>query len=310
MPVERIPITSREQWLELRRKDVTASVVGALWGYHPFQTIASVWAEKMGILIPNIDTAVMRRGQRLEPVVAEMVREERPEWHIEKSTHYLRDPDIRFGATPDFTYVDQTGLAGILQTKTVSPQQFAEHWDEQSPPLWVVLQTLSEMMLADAAIGTVAALVIDAWTFDLHLYELARHASAEARIIGAIERFWRETDRGNQPDIDPGRDGALLDALYPTHVPAKLVDLPPGAVEVIDRYVRMDEAIKIARSALETDKNTLKAWLKDAEAGFVIDDKTDTSWVVTLKQQTRRAHEVQKASFRKLRVRRTQIREK
>lgn len=302
MPVERIPITDREQWLGLRKKDVTASVVGALWGYHPYETIASVWAEKaQGIGLNDFDTAVTRRGKRLEPVVAEMVGELRPAWKIERPNVYLRDPVRRFGATPDYFYTDEQGRPGVLQIKTCSPQQFEEYWDENNAPLWISLQTLSEMMLAEAEVGTIGVLVIDAWTFDLHLYDVPRHAAAEARIISAIERFWRDTDRGNQPAIDPARDGALLAALYPNHVPAKLVDLPPGAMEVLARYVRMDEAIKTAEAALEEDKNKLREWIKDAEGGFFADDEGN-EWIVTLKTQTRKAHEVKETSFRKLRV--------
>lgn len=302
MPVERIPITSREQWLALRKKDVTASVVGALWGFHPYETVAGLWAEKSGILHHSTEeTPVTQRGRRLEPVVAEMVAEIRPTWRVKKADVYLRDPNLRFGATPDYEYRDDRGRRGILQIKTCSPQQFEAHWTETDPPLWIALQTLAEMHLDDAEIGTIALLVIDAWTFDLHLYEVPRHAAAEARIVAAIEKFWRETDRGNQPEFDNNRDGDLLAALYPNHVPAKIMDLPTEAAGVLERYARMDEALKMAKAAQEEDSNRLRAWLKDAEAGFLI-DKDGSQWVVSLKAQTRKAHAVKESSFRKLRV--------
>jgi predicted phage-related endonuclease len=303
MAIERHPITSREQWLELRKKDVTASVVGALWGYHPFTTAASVWAEKMGFMGPTLNTGPMERGIRLEPVVAAWVQEKRPEWKIEKAAVYLRDPYLRIGGTPDYFYVDGEGRRGVLQIKTASPSQFEEHWTQDAAPLWIMLQTLTEAYLEGAQVATIAVLVSDAWTFELYLYDVPRHAAAEARIITAVEKFWRETEKGNQPDLDYDRDGALLNALYPRHVPAKLVDLPPGAVEVLERYERMDEAIKTATAALEADKNRLKEWLTDAEAGHAI-DKDGNEWVVTLRTQEREAYSVKETTFRRLRVKR------
>ena len=102
--VDRIPITSREQWLELRKANVTASTVGALFGVHPWQTIAGLHAEKCGMELPGPDpeSAVIRRGNALETVVAAEVAKQQPEWRIRKNDLYLRDVHARIGATPDF----------------------------------------------------------------------------------------------------------------------------------------------------------------------------------------------------------------
>src|SRR4030095_11106389 len=104
--IERHPITSREEWLRHRQQDVTASVVGALFGVHPYQTPAGLWAEKTGVELPRRDTAEVRRGGLLEGAIAEAGREERPRWTIHPPREYLRNPDIRLGATPDFAVVD------------------------------------------------------------------------------------------------------------------------------------------------------------------------------------------------------------
>src|SRR5262245_18769817 len=52
MTIERIPITSREQWLELRKPDVTASVVGALFAAHPYMTALKLYLMHQGIDFP------------------------------------------------------------------------------------------------------------------------------------------------------------------------------------------------------------------------------------------------------------------
>ena len=46
--IERWAITSEAEWLEWRRNDVTASVVGALFGLHPYETVFGLYARATG----------------------------------------------------------------------------------------------------------------------------------------------------------------------------------------------------------------------------------------------------------------------
>ena len=80
--IERIPITSREQWLELRRSAVTASDVGAIFGLHPYKTPLRLWADKTGVNLEDVENAAMRRGRWLEAAVLSACREQHPEWQI------------------------------------------------------------------------------------------------------------------------------------------------------------------------------------------------------------------------------------
>jgi predicted phage-related endonuclease len=121
MTIERIEITSREQWLALRKPDVTASVVASLFGCHPYVSALKLYLAHSGVEFDEADNRVFRRGRLMEPTVALAVSEERPDWRIEKCDSYYRDPDLRLGATPDFLiHGDPRGL-GVLQTKTAAP---------------------------------------------------------------------------------------------------------------------------------------------------------------------------------------------
>lgn len=262
-----------------------------------------MWAEKTGLLVPDVDTAVTERGRRLEPVVADMVREAKPEWRIWKNEHYLREKSSRFGATPDYWYEPTPGVLGVLQIKTTSPQQFQDGWLEGSPPLWIVLQTLSEMMLGAAQVGAVAVLVFDQWTFDLHIFEVQRHATAEAKIIQAIEAFWNETDRGNQPPFIPGRDSALIKSLFPTHTPGEYVQLDAAACGRLARISRIREAIRIGRDQLEEDEDAIRQSIGCAEGGIGVDE-AGVEWSCSLRRQDRKEHTVKASSFRPLKIKR------
>ena len=77
---ERHTPATREEWLALRRRDVTASQIAALLGVHPYVTPYQLWAEKTGKLIPvQDDNAVLRRGRLLEAVAVQMAAEEMPD---------------------------------------------------------------------------------------------------------------------------------------------------------------------------------------------------------------------------------------
>jgi len=111
--IERIPIESREQWLSLRRQDVTASAAGALLGLHPYISAWSLWAEKTGLVSSDAPmNAAMERGLELEPIAIKRLQKLHPDWNITQPAAYYRDPEARLGATPDCLATDpERGLA-------------------------------------------------------------------------------------------------------------------------------------------------------------------------------------------------------
>jgi putative phage-type endonuclease len=82
MSVEILHPTSRSEWLALRKKDVTASVAGALLGVHPYTTPYRMWAEKTGQLSDVETTRAMQRGTAFEPVAIELLRRKHPDWIV------------------------------------------------------------------------------------------------------------------------------------------------------------------------------------------------------------------------------------
>jgi predicted phage-related endonuclease len=226
---------TREQWLGLRRNDITGSRSGALFGVDPYCSPLRLYHEKAGLLDLALDndSPVLRRGRLFESAVAEAVREERPDWQIVKANEYLRDPEIRLGATPDF-YIngDPRGL-GVLQCKTCSAGVFDREWRGiDKLPFVTVLQVLTESMLAGAAFGAAAALKIDAFNVEVAIVEVPRHEASEQRIRDATVKFWDDVAHGREPDADYGLDRDLIAALRPQEYAGKTIDLS-GDNEVI-----------------------------------------------------------------------------
>jgi predicted phage-related endonuclease len=299
--IERHPVAPG-QLHSLRPDDVTASQVPALFGCHRWMTPAGLYAAKRGVKMPEADpeSSVIRRGHALEPLVAAEVGKKRHNWTIKPAGVYLRDPDIRLGATPDFFFTNETGRRGVLQTKTVGASQFRKEWDDINVPFWVALQTVTEMMLDDADLGAIGVLVVGDYTWETYVYDVPRHPATERRIRKAVATFWEDVAAGREPKIDYERDGPLLAVLFPHDVPGKIVDLTGDneLPEKLDRLEHLKGAIKAAKAEQDVVTNEIKAKMRDAEIALV------QGWRLTLKETHRDGYTVAPTSFRQLRANR------
>jgi predicted phage-related endonuclease len=293
MPIERHP-TKPGELHPLRERDITASVIGALFGLSPYETAAGLYAQKSGVQMPQPSSEVLRRGQVLEDAVANAARIDRPGWAIVEAAEYLRrdlvtmpDGSTRgIGATPDFYLTDERGRKGVLQAKTVAPSAFAREWTSETPPTWIALQTATEAMLAEVDIGWIGALVLDPFALPLHLYEVPRIPDAERRLVQAVTKFWEDFAQERPPRIDYERDARLMQVLYPREVPGKEVDLRgDNRVQelLIDREILMAEikAREAAKAAAETE---LREKIGDAESAIV------RGWRISLKEIVVKEH--------------------
>jgi len=202
------PITSRGEWLSWRERDITASPIAALWDAHPYISPQQFAAQKRGERV-TLTSAALRAGTILEPAVAEAVRLEHPDWTVTKATDYCRIPDRRIGCTPDYFFSSATVQRGILQCKTVSPQQW-DNW-RGTVPLAYTLQTLTEMLVTDADAGVLAVLIRSP-SYPLYEFDVPRHAEAETLILDAVSAWWEAWDKGEIAAAQPVEElEALLD---------------------------------------------------------------------------------------------------
>jgi hypothetical protein len=228
--IQQIPIRSRDEWLALRRSDVTASAAGALLGVHDYQSALGLWALKSGKVTEDVEeTSAMVRGLLLEPVGLKLLRMQRPDWKLEwngepgeLSGSYFRDEEHRIGATPDCFAIDERGRKGVVQFKSVEQSIFRKKWfgsnddgapSEMMPPLWVSVQAIIEASLVGAEWAAVAPLVIG-FGLDLHVIEVPIHAGVIDRVCLAVADFWRRVAENDPPDADYGRDGKIISSLY------------------------------------------------------------------------------------------------
>ena len=240
--VERIPIESREQWLGLRRQDITASDIAALYGVG-YRSALQVWAEKVGKLPQQADSPLLRMGRWAEPMIFEALADKYPTLETRRAKIYLRSPKHRIGATLDAlglwrdpASTDQTGRPvegayrpGIIAIngKLVGAHAWKRNWcvDGETvyhgihPPMGYEFQVLIEAMLAEAAYGEpctamLAPLVHDEWSADIHLVGVDRNPATELNFLERVKQFWFETDSGMHPQADVTKDSEALAKIY------------------------------------------------------------------------------------------------
>lgn len=286
--IERRQIVTREEWLEWRRSDVTASDVASLFGLSPFKSALRLWAEKTGRTEPDGETNLMRRGRWLEPAVIAALSETMP---VERLSFYYRDTDDRVAATPD-------AVSGrtLIECKVVSRPVF-DAWQDELP-VYYQLQALTAAMLMDADNAIVACLVIDTFSAELRLFHVERHADAEARIRNGIRSFWQGVADGLPPPADYGEDGELLAELYRPKAEILAIDL--GSDNMLPGLLIERETIKAEIKARKKRANAIDAEvvekLKGAPAALC------GAWKITNKITHRPAAVVKATSFPVLRI--------
>jgi predicted phage-related endonuclease len=308
--VERIAITDRATWLALRSQDITASDVAIVCGEGAYASMAELYADKKGLRPPLVDSGVLRRGRWGEASVFEALLDENPGWEIRRAKIYLRDPELRLGATPDgFAIAPDREGVGVVQAKTVSRYIFRHTWmhdpdddlkygDAEIPESYR-LQTLTEMMLADAPWGVLPVLINSEFDWQFRLFEVERDQEIEDRIKYNVLKFWHDyLDQDIMPPFDPQRDERLVKLLYPKDL-GTTIDLTRD-----NRALALAEDLvfkQAGRKRLDTEIEAIKVELqgKMADNSFAtLADGRRLSWRV----QHRKAYTVEASHPRVFRV--------
>jgi predicted phage-related endonuclease len=281
-------ITSRGQWLDLRRRDLTASRISALWDLHGYLSREELGASMLGRFDAG-DNSSMRRGRILEPAVAAALAEDHPDWKIEKATTYHRLPELRLGATPDYWFTDEHGVEGLIQIKTAAPEIW-DKWHGQIP-LAYTLQTLTELLVTGRERGLIG-LMITSRSLPVYEYAVPRHPAAEEKILAAAAAWWEAFDSGAiAPAAPTGEletmldDGSSVDLSADNYLHSALPDRQALKSVISDAEKRV----------AEIDAH-LKAAMGRATYGYL------PGWAVTYRAYQRAERLLPAATIRSLRV--------
>jgi len=283
MQVERITLPrtddgrlDEDAWHALRREDVTASDVGALFQVHQRTTALGLYVDKTQGPARG-DTQAARRGRLLEPYVAAELALRWPDAEVVKSDEYLRgrdpaDEHLRIGATPDYV-VTRDGRRATLEIKTINAVKFRRTWIRASrpePPLDYVFQARAQAMLDDADEAVLAALVCDE-SEEILTWTIERVPRIEEAIRRRVSIFWRNVAAGTFPMLELGHEAAALDRLPRRHHASTPMLGDRRALELVDAHQERTAAIAAAQRELREIEDELRAMMGDA-ASVIIPD--------------------------------------
>lgn len=295
-----VPAGTREEWLERRKQDVTASDIAAVFGLHPYKTPLQLWADKTGVGLEVAENAAMRRGRWLEDAVIAACKDNHPDWDIVKPGIYVRAPSIRLGATPDAI---ANGTINV-QCKTVAASTF-KSWEGEAPTHYQ-LQALTEGMLLGAERSILAVLVTSAFGAEYHEYEIPRHPSAEAKILEAVPQFWKKIEAGEAPRAEYGEDTDLIGKLYAPNDGLPMLDL--SSDNFIGALLEERARLSAEKKSIEDRIEQIKGEVLEKLAGHTM--ATLPGWKITNKMQDRKETIIKASSFPVLRISRIAEQEK
>lgn len=209
---ETIPITSEEQWLELRKQDITSTAMAGLFGLSPYCTVFELYhAKKTGLELPFETNDRMDKGLRMEGYAAQEVAIKEG-WEVEAINDYIRLTDYKMGASFDFEATCPKRGKGILEIKALDFFRHRESWSEDEIPADKEVQIRQQLLCAGKyKWGAVAAFTS---VYDYHLYFFDRDKGFEAGMITAAQEFWADVEAGREPKPDFYRDAPVIAELY------------------------------------------------------------------------------------------------
>ena len=234
-----LPGTAPEQeWLNARRRGVTASEVPILMGLSPWSSPYALYWQKAGDLNGQFDNMAMALGRHLESFVAGQFSELHPEFYVQGDGRSLyAHPDEPWQlATPDRMLYDWGRVArtgeefsgaplAVLECKTTA--SYYDGWGDDGSdviPVHYRCQVLWQMDVMGVGTGFVACLFMHAR--QLRVYELTMDARAveDLRVMrGEALQFLERIDLGE----------ATRDALKPLNpaVDDTQVAIPNGMAQ-------------------------------------------------------------------------------
>ncbi|MCO1580526.1 YqaJ viral recombinase family protein [Crossiella sp. SN42] len=280
----------RSMWLAERRQGIGGSDALAVLGLHPAVSAYEVWADKLNLLPPKVETAPMRWGRLLEPVIATYFAATR-DIPVRRAGLFAHAEHHWMRYTPDRL----TGDGGLLEVKTTSAFR-AEDWADGAIPEAAEAQARHGMAVLDRGHAWIIALIGGQRPV---IRRITRDLELEANLIAVEESFWHQHVLARRPP-DPDGSASCARTLYQLYREAQAelrVELDEHDLGVLEELIALKEQAKALRGSIAELENWIKHRLGPAETGIHL-GRPLVQW-----RETRRAeHTVAATHYRQLRI--------
>ena len=262
---------TKEEWLELRARDLTSTDVSALFGISPYSTQFELWHQKKKSQVVQIDeNERMKWGSRLEAAIAQGIATDNG-WMTSPKKEYINIPALRIGSSFDYE-CEQPGKARegkwLLEVKNVDSLIYKDGWEVdgenvEAPP-HIEMQLQHQMLVSGYEEAYIGALIGGNKVTLIH-----RKADPDIHkaILSKTAQFWDSIDKNQEPSPDFIKDAGFISSLYGYAEPGKVLDAAdnPAIERLIETYKTGKEAVKKYQEGIDSIKAQLLTMIGDAE---------------------------------------------
>lgn len=252
---------SREEWLEARRKVVTATDIAAILGVHPYKSAHQVYLDKHGLLPEIDDNEPMWWGRELESKIGDWFTQQTGNQLIK--AEFAVDPDEAiFGCTPDY-YIEPGGILECKVAGEGAARNFGASETDEVPDHYLC-QVMWQMAVTRRKEGRLAVLLpslrMRTYTFAWD-EQLIQHMRFQAR------KFWHEYVKAElAPPLSGTRsDSEYINDKFKIAEPGKMIVAGYDQDEIAKELAVAIAANNTAEQEVERLKNELKSFMGDAE---------------------------------------------
>ena len=256
---------------ELRRRTITSTDVGPIFGVDLFRTAFDVWCEKHGHAPPFQPSRRMLMGKDLEQGIVQAysrITGLRTHWTDKTLRHPTREwmagsPDAFAG---DWKPLGTAfGYARGVDAKLVFYDQRRKWgWDANSIPEGYQLQAWWLMATTEADRWDIAAWLGED---EPRIYEIERDREAERVVIAKCEGWHRRYVLGDEvPPISGSKAAEVwLQQAFPTHARPDMRDATEEEAKLLDQYAGWRVARTVSTERCKEMENQIKLAIKDRE---------------------------------------------
>jgi putative phage-type endonuclease len=285
---------THDEWLVLRRTGLGGSDAGAVMNMNPYSSAFMIALDKQGKAPPKAETAAMKHGRRMEPVIRRefpsifseetgvtpetfaspwMYRSKIYPWMIANIDGVVKMPEGGF-VTPDNIHLEGMGL---LECKATSSEK---GWEDDSVPDMYYCQVTHYMTVLGMQWAIVAVLIVNRIEYRI----VPLNLEFQTKLINAERNFWTDFIQKGELPAPAGTEGEdeYLETLYPFS--ADIVkSLPPDMEALGERYLELTAEEAQIAAEKERIKAQYKAAIGDAKAGVA--GSIEAAWLRFSKKQ-------------------------
>ncbi|WBW95279.1 YqaJ viral recombinase family nuclease [Oceanirhabdus sp. W0125-5] len=263
---------SREEWLELRKKGLGGSDVGAICGLNKWKSPISVYLDKVGEL-PNedIESEAAYWGTVMEDTVAKEF-EKRTGKKVRRKNFILQHKEYPWMlANLDRVIVGENAL---LECKTASAYKDGE-WKDDVIPESYLLQVQHYLAVTGCEKGYIATLIGGnkfVWK------EIQRDQEIIEYLINIEKDFWENHIKIKNPPVIDGSEAStqVLKMMYPEAIDTEEILLDYEAAELIEKRNKLKAEESKLKGEIAECENKIKVMIGAHEKATV--DTYKISW--------------------------------